>query len=87
MRPVRWPGPAGSGGSAAVYDVLLSDDPTEFSAATCIEPGDADLTATDVIQPAPGQIRAYLVRARNSCGDSGIGRATTGGERSAPECP
>jgi hypothetical protein len=82
---LSWSAPAEPGGTEPVrYDVLRATSADDFAAATCIA---TDLTIegwTDGAPPVSG-IFYYLVRAEGSCG-SGLGAASDGTPRSAPDC-
>ena len=66
-----------------VYDVVRSDDPSDFmTATTCVETNDGgDTTATDPGAPGPGGLYAYLVRVETLCG------AAPDPGRSIAQCP
>jgi hypothetical protein len=66
-----------------VYDVIRSDDPSDFmTATTCVETNDgADTTAGDTGTPGPGGLYAYLVRVETTCGE------TVELDRPAASCP
>ena len=67
-----WSEPVGGGGST--YDVLRSDDPTDFLNATCVAAGSTRREAPpDTAEPASGELLFYLVGARNGCGVSTLG--------------
>ena len=82
---LQWTAPADPGLSPGtlVYDVVRSDDPSDFmTAPTCVESDDAsDTSATDTDTPASGTVFAYLVRAETRCGGAG------GPGRSVAQCP
>jgi hypothetical protein len=82
---MQWTAPADSGLSpeTLVYDVVRSNDPSDFvSAAVCVEYDDgSDVTASDTDTPAAGALFAYLVRAETRCG------AGTVPGRSVGQCP
>jgi photosystem II stability/assembly factor-like uncharacterized protein len=88
---LSWTAPAQVGGAVAVaYDTIASDDPDDFAgaAASCVESDDAaDTSATDSVAPAPGALRAFLVRAENPCGSGTAGTASDGVPRAARDCP
>jgi hypothetical protein len=81
----------GSGGAATVYDAIRTLDPSDFvRAASCLPaPDPSSLTATDPVDPPPGESFKYLVRARNACpvGSGPLGATSSGAPRVARTCP
>lgn len=90
---LRWTAPQGqaAGGLPASlrFDVLRSEDPASWIAATCVAIGTpaSELAEADV--PAAGSRFAYLVRARNDCpaGLGTLGETSAGVERVGVGCP
>ena len=84
---LQWAAPMFPGSSGLVYDLLSSAGATDFDlSATCIESDDgADLSASDSIALPTGEIRYYLVRAQNVCGDS-LGARSDGTPRIGIGC-
>jgi hypothetical protein len=82
---LQWTAPADPGLSPGtlVYDVVRSNDPSDFmTAPTCVESDDgADTTATDSDSPGPGVLYAYLVRVETLCG------AAADPGRAVAQCP
>ncbi|MDX1389415.1 MAG: hypothetical protein R3344_09520, partial [Acidobacteriota bacterium] len=83
---LSWTPPTQLGGTSVVFETLRSDDPADFvDAAVCLsDPGSDDVT------PVPGQIFAYLVRARSGCVLTGVGTLgarSDGVEREGTDCP
>jgi subtilisin family serine protease len=81
---LSWEVPAAPGGSAILYDLLRSGDPSDFTSAACVASGSTALSASDA--SAPAGVSYYLVRSRNACGAS-LGKRSEGTPRSAPDCP
>jgi hypothetical protein len=80
------------GAAAASYDVLRSDQPSDFVvSAACLESGDSDLTAIDDAPIAPGVGAYFLIRAGNACpgtlGEGSTGTASSGTPRVSRHCP
>ena len=68
------------GGNTVLYDVLRSDDPSDFGAGACVETGGSDTMATETAVPLPGETYYYLIRTQNGCGDTlGNNPPRTGG--------
>ncbi len=90
---LNWNVPADPGGTATplFYDTIRSENAADFGAsATCIESDDnLDMTSTDEVTPAPGQVFFFVVRAENVCplGLGSIGAASDGTLRTARSCP
>lgn len=81
-----WLAPGQPGAAAVTYDLLRSADAPSFVSATCLESGETDTVATDVLEPAPGALLAYLVRVTNGCG-SNLGHGSDGSPRTGATCP
>jgi subtilisin family serine protease len=77
-----WSSPASPGGNAVEYDLLRSESPADFTAATCIESGITTPGSSD--GATPGGAFFYLVRVRNVCGEN-AGEAWNG-PRAIPSC-
>jgi hypothetical protein len=84
-RTLSWEAPRGTYG-LALYDVLRSTNPRDFTTPTCIEVDDVDTQAIAAEDPPPGQIFFYLVRAGNACGEGSAGFSTDGSEKQAGAC-
>ena len=81
-----WPQPVS--GSGSVYDLLRSATAGDFWNAACVASG---VTQTSVpsawdVNPGPGQIFFYLVRARSECGTAPMGSAGNGTPRQGTAC-
>ena len=75
------------GGSTAEYDILRSYDYTDWYNATCVASGVQTTSAwTDALDPAPGDLVFYLIRARNECGISTLGNNNDGSQRHGNAC-
>ncbi len=88
---LQWTPPATPVGMAIDYDVLTSADAADFADETtldCLVSAAAATTATDTVTPAAGEVRYYLVRARNRCGwvAGSLGTGSGGVSRSAGDC-
>ncbi len=88
---LAWTSQASSAGSGTSYDLLRGELETLLSAgnvssADCLagELGSAD--HSDPAQPAAGSGYYYLVRAKNSCGNSGYGSSSSGITRNNAAC-
>ncbi|MCP3981416.1 MAG: hypothetical protein GY716_19120 [bacterium] len=80
-----WSPPIDLGGAAVIYDVVSSAHPSDFSASNgvCEETNDgSNTTAVNNDILASGEVRFFLVRAGNSCGEGSIS-----GDRDALACP
>jgi parallel beta-helix repeat protein len=89
---LSWAAPSFTGTTAPlVFDVLRSTASSDFvgPSATCLESDGADLGATDSATPAAGTLRAFLVRAQNTCpsGSGSLGTNSAGVERPGRTCP
>lgn len=76
-------------GGVSHYDVLRSSDPADFvTNATCLESVYLN-TATDLENPPPGTVYAYLVRGVNACpnGVGSLGSDSEGAPRTGRSCP
>jgi len=74
-------------GSGSTYDVLRSEDPTEWYEATCVSAGGSPTTAPpDPENPEPGGIFYYLVGAASECGLSTLGNDIGGSPRYGTAC-
>ncbi len=81
---MEWTTAGITGGSAFTFDLICSEDPSDFSACKCIESDDNDTTASDPAIPA--NCFFYLVRTRNGCGEE-LGTDSNLVSRSASSCP
>ena len=81
-----WGAPVSSGG--AVYDVLRSDRAADFWNASCIASGSSvrSVPSSADVNPAPGKIFFYLVRARSACGTAPMGSGSNGVSRQGTAC-
>jgi hypothetical protein len=76
-------------GSGSVYDLLRSVDPTDWWNAGCVGSG---VKGTGVpedwgdIDPLPGELVFYVVRARGECGTSTLGDTSDGSPRHGTAC-
>ena len=75
-------------GAGAVYDLVRSGDARDFWNATCVASG---RTVTSVpaawdVDPPPGEIVFYLVRASSACGTAPMGNASDGMPRQGTAC-
>ena len=91
-RTLEWEEPDDLGGaaSALAYDVLRSSDPSDFSAAVCVEADDGtDRQADDAEVPEIGAVWFFLVRAETGCPAAvgTLGVNSDGIERSGRQCP
>jgi Tol biopolymer transport system component len=85
---ISWQASSDPGGSQlVVHDTLRSTDPSDFTAAVCLESDEADTTTVDGDVLTSGTIFHYLVRAENDCGTGYLGSDSDGVERSGPICP
>jgi len=86
-----WAAPQFPGATSLLYDVVSSGDPSDFllgPLATCVESDDGtDLTASEGIDPGPGEVSSYLVYATNGCGTGSVGTVTGGALRLVRDCP
>jgi hypothetical protein len=83
---LTWSAPAQLGGTGSTFETVRSTDPSDFvTSATCL-----DDAATDPDAPGPGELWAYLVRARSGCplgGAGTLGSESNGVEREGIDCP
>jgi hypothetical protein len=88
---LSWSPPVEAGGTSPLYDVVRSDDPTDFvTSASCISIDDPSTSTTDTDDPlSPGAVFHYLVRAENGCnvGQGPVGEHSDGTPRIALSCP
>ena len=75
-------------GSGSVYDLLRSDDLSDWWNATCVGSGltDTAVPAGWDSDPLPGELVFYLVRARGECGTSMLGNDSGGSTRHGTAC-
>jgi hypothetical protein len=87
---LSWLPPAEPGGTSPLYDVVRSDDPTDFDqSGVCVSTDDPSTSATDTDNPVlPGAVFHYLMRAENGCsvGQGPVGEESDGTPRSARSC-
>jgi len=81
-----WSRPVSGGG--AVYDLLRSADSTDWWNATCVASG---IPYTGVpagwdIDPLPGEIFYYVVRAQSECGTTSLGETSGASPRQGTAC-
>ena len=81
---LSWNAPMEPGAHAPSFDVLRSADPSNFTAATCVESGGSNSIAEDAATPAG--LFAYVVRVRNACGGY-AGTRSDGTPRVTAPCP
>lgn len=82
-----WTAPNSKGGTGSiVYDLLRSNVPATFAAATCILSDGSALLASDPAEPTGAATWYYLVAPQNPCG-SNYGRNSNGGSRTGRSCP
>jgi hypothetical protein len=81
-----WSQPVSGGGS--VYDLLRSPDDSDWWHATCVgsEIRDTGVPAGWDVDPLPGELSFYLVRARGECGTSMLGTDSDGSPRDGTAC-
>jgi hypothetical protein len=82
----QWSQPTSGGG--AVYDLLRSDVAADFWNATCVASGISQtaVPAAWDVNPPPGEIFFYLVRARGACGTAPMGTGYNGAPRQGTAC-
>ena len=86
-RTMQWAPGFQFGSDPPVYDTLRADGPRAFDGAVCIETDDgSDTRASDVEDPAAGEVYYYLVRAENGCGLGPLGQASSGEDRQGQDC-
>jgi len=86
-----WDPPVEPGAIGVTYEVLRSDDPTNFFGVSTLCMPDADPSNTTIDEPdtpAPGAMYSYLVRAMNACeaGTGSIGEDSSGTPRAGRIC-
>ena len=85
---LSWNAVSDAGGTGTVvFDVLRSTASDDFTAATCVESDDVDLSATDQTAAPQGVVHFFLIRAENGCPGLGSLGSGTGGPRSGVACP
>ena len=87
---LTWAEPPNRGGVPGTlsYDTIRSPSPSDFIAsAVCVETNETDTTTTDSAAPPQGGRFAYLVVARNTCGQGDAGSASSGVPRATLLCP
>jgi N-acetylneuraminic acid mutarotase len=86
-----WASPSAPGGSVVLYDVIRSDDPTDFvNGAACVATDISATTTDDVAVPPLGSVYIYLIRAGSGCpvgGSGSLGAGTSGIPRVGLSCP
>lgn len=82
---LTWLAPIEPGAPEVVYDLLRSGTPASFDDATCVAWSLDETSAFDGATPAPGQVFAYVVRARNALGGN-AGEGSDGAGRRGPSC-
>jgi hypothetical protein len=86
-----WDPPAEPGTvNNVTYEVLRSvDTPSDFVSNTdCVEPSHPTVnSAVDAVDPVPGQLFSYLVRATNGCGMGSLGADSSAAVRPGRACP
>ena len=79
-----------TGGTGVSYDVLRSNDPTDFAVPDCIESRQADGVTHDADTPSTNEVFFYLVEYNDGL-ESGYGTESAAKERFAPpgqgSCP
>jgi hypothetical protein len=75
------------GGLSIAYDVLAATGAEGFLSAECVEKDGGNTTAVDPVDPGPGQLRCYVVRAGNACFEGPAGEDSSGVAWSASGCP
>ncbi|MFN7967507.1 MAG: hypothetical protein U0V87_17670 [Acidobacteriota bacterium] len=81
---LAWQAP--NDGLSVNFDLLRSATASNFSAATCVAKNEYDRQATDLAVPAVGAANFYLVRVKNTCGDT-LGTQSNGTARTGVVCP
>ncbi len=85
-----WAVPVETGSAVPQYDTLRSATRDGFAtSATCIEDDDTDLTATDPVDPAGGDVVYYLIRIESGCPTdiANMGQNSAGAPRTGVTCP
>ncbi len=83
---LTWATPQLPGGPGLRFDLLRSSNPISFANPQCVVRGVIQQSAIDEALPNPGEALAYLVRARNACGEN-LGTDSAGTPRTAGVCP
>jgi len=89
LTTLSWDEPSEPGCDLAVYEVMRSSVPFDFTSSTCLDLSDPTArTASDATLPDPGTHFAYLVRATNGCpdGTGPLGKRSDGSPRAAGSC-
>ncbi len=73
-------------GLSVNFDLLRSSSASNFGSATCVVKNEYDRQASDSIVPAAGAANFYLVRVKNTCGDT-LGTQSDGTARTGVVCP
>ncbi len=81
---INWDEPLAPGSNIFAYDVLRSENASDFSSATCISSDITERTATDTEDPET--VFYYLIRVENACG-SNLGTDSQGMPRTGKNCP
>ena len=85
---VSWTAPLAPGGVTVLYDTLRSTDPDDFvNSGVCAETDGADTFFIETLNPPPGMLFSYLVRAVNVCGDGSLSTDSSGTPRQGVSCP
>jgi len=82
-----WSQPVSGGG--AVYDLLRSDDHSDFWNADCVASGIEEAAVPagwDTAVPPPGELLFYLVRTHGECGTSTLGYHPDGAAKHGTAC-
>jgi hypothetical protein len=82
----QWSQPTSGGGAA--YDVLKSGAAADFWNASCVASGISQTTVPSAwdVNPNPGEIFFYLVRAKTACGTAPMGTGINGTLRQGTAC-
>jgi len=80
---LAWSTPADAGANVLRYDLLRSEKPEDFSAATCVISFEGSSVVTDATLPT--DIFYYLVRIRNACAST-LGSGSGGVQREGVAC-
>ncbi len=87
---LSWQPPVAPGADSITYDVIRSNDPSDFTNpdppvnAVCVSTGSGNTDFTEVDDPALNQAFYYLIRGKNDCP---FGEGSLGGLRTARSCP
>jgi hypothetical protein len=85
-----WSVPQSLGGLSVVYDLVRSEGPASFGAAsTCVASDTANASTSDPSTPGSGHALFYLARAQSACasGEGSLGTSSSGVPRTARTCP